>query len=218
MALHARTDARSNPKLQEAILYIASRCDGARNLGTTKLYKILFFAEAESYRNRRTTITNDPYVKRKYGPAPKRGIAEIAALEARGDLVMDTVGIGGSYEMISPIALRDANTSLFAREELAYLDYAIANYSRFSATALSKMTHEMPIWRWAHLNENINWDLLFDNSRVDLAPMSDVERREAQVRHRALRFAVGDITTLSSLRAIAGCRALTQHPARRGCL
>jgi hypothetical protein len=64
-------------KLKQLVHYV---CDIApnRQLGATKLNKILFYADTQAYLETGSPITGETYVKQKLGPVPKH-IGEILA-------------------------------------------------------------------------------------------------------------------------------------------
>src|SRR5579872_5047592 len=171
----------SNEKLTEAILYVADKCKG--DIGITKLYKLLFLADAESFKDHGATVTNDEYVKRDFGPTPKHALAMIGLLELSGELINQKTRVSGGYEQVTPVPLRAAKRSVFSTAELAYLDWAIEKYGKKTASALSKMTHEMPAWRWAKLGDKMDLGFLSYEVRVNLSPRITAAIRDEAARH-----------------------------------
>jgi hypothetical protein len=55
-------------KFKALVHYIVASCDDPQRLGATKLNKVLWFADAFSYRATKNSITDETYVKRQRGP------------------------------------------------------------------------------------------------------------------------------------------------------
>ena len=62
---------QSHNKFREPLLYVAHKSERDPSFGATKLNKLLFIADFLSYAKAGKSITGQPYVKLKNGPAPK---------------------------------------------------------------------------------------------------------------------------------------------------
>ena len=66
-----RIKTPDDAKLEELIILIASRSEDDPRFGSTKLNKLLFFADFLAYVKRGEAITNHVYMRLPNGPAPR---------------------------------------------------------------------------------------------------------------------------------------------------
>ena len=62
----------NDTKMRELILYVASKSQHDPKFGSTKLNKILFFADFAFYFKHGRSVTGQEYMRLKHGPAPRR--------------------------------------------------------------------------------------------------------------------------------------------------
>jgi len=77
------TEMRDIRKLKSLIHYVAWKAGKRDWFGATKLYKVLWFADARQFVLTKKPITGAVYIREKYGPVPKD------AMIARGELEKD---------------------------------------------------------------------------------------------------------------------------------
>jgi hypothetical protein len=82
-----RTDY-DEAKLAELILCVSERLADEPAAGSTKLNKLLFFAEFSHVRQHRQPITGAEYQRLPNGPAPRRLLPVRDRLVANGDAVL----------------------------------------------------------------------------------------------------------------------------------
>ena len=75
-------------KLEELIVYIATKCEGDPSFGATKLNKMLFFSDFTAFAMRGDAITGHDYMRLENGPAPRRFLPIRNRLIDRGDCVL----------------------------------------------------------------------------------------------------------------------------------
>lgn len=141
---------RSSPsfdaaKFKELILYISFLEQQDEMFGSTKLNKILYFADFEAYRKLGAPITGAEYQHLPEGPAPRQLLPYRRELEANGDLAMQPRRYF-SYSQMAPIALREPDLSLFTSEELSIVRAAIDMLRGMNAKAVSALSHDE--WGW----------------------------------------------------------------------
>jgi hypothetical protein len=71
-------------KLKRLIHYVAWKAGTRDWFGATKLYKVLWFADARQFVLKKKPITGAVYIREKYGPVPKQAMAVRAQLEKEG--------------------------------------------------------------------------------------------------------------------------------------
>lgn len=153
-------------KLKAVILYI-SRHPAVRDLGLTKLYKLIFFADAFHLREYGESITGSEYIKYQHGPVPSRAERCIKALRREELLETEKIPFGG-YEMTSVRPLGTPPTfDEFSSEELATLDAVCKQFGRLTATSLSERSHREPAWMATKLLEKIAPELIMYGTAED---------------------------------------------------
>jgi hypothetical protein len=163
-------------KLEALAHYICYKCQAPTALGSTKLNKILWYSDVISLKLRGEAITGETYVKRQYGPVPKRILEVIKRLEKRGDIVVRPSDYHG-YAKRDFIAMTKPDFSVFSPEEISIVDDVLREvcYSH-TATSISLSTHD-DIWRLADIGEEIPLETAFAS---ELAEISEDDVRWAK--------------------------------------
>ena len=156
------------PRLKELILYISKQAEPDENFGSTALNKLLFFADFLSYAKFGKPITGAEYIREKHGPVPKPvrtgRNSPIAELERAGALRREATrltGVPKEMTRVKPIALRQADMSLFSEDEINLVNQVIATFYGWPAGKISKYTHELPQWHSVPLLEVIPYETVF---------------------------------------------------------
>lgn len=144
-------------KLTELIVYLADRLSADRAGGSTKLNKVLFFADFTHVRRHGLPITGAEYQKLEFGPAPRRvpirqrlvhdGAAEVVSEELLG------------YRQHRLVARRPADLSVFDTDDLATIDAVLDDLAGMTAKQVSDLSHEEAAWRYTEMNATIPYDL-----------------------------------------------------------
>lgn len=140
-------------RLQTLIHHITTLCS-PEQLGRTKLAKIVWLSDVESYRLTGRTITqSDNYVKDEFGPRHRDLYSAIDSLKKSGIVVesANPTPVGVRHELF-PIATPDLSD--FSAEEIAIVDRIAARISRLSAKDASDLTHDA-LWQSATFNERL---------------------------------------------------------------
>lgn len=158
---------RDFTKLQELMLYIASRCAGDPCFGATKLNKLLFYADFEAFRRLGCSITDAEYMKLEHGPVPRHLVPARDALLAAGDArLFKTRFHDKPQDRLVP--LRDANLSGFTADQIALVEEIISRYWGATAAEISRRSHTLPAWRMTAENETIPYAATFFSGSFEL--------------------------------------------------
>jgi len=150
----------SKDKFKTAILYIASKCANIRTFGKTVLWKLLYFADFDSYELRNASITGETYRKIEHGPAPCHFDSAISEMKAKKLIKEEHVKAGNS-ERIKFIPLAEPDLSLFDGAEKEILDRTIAKLASMNATQISELSHRDMPWKATKMKEEIDYELVF---------------------------------------------------------
>ena len=143
-------------KLKDLAHFIIHECTErkcTRQLGAIRLNKAIWFVDVLAYHRNSAecSVTEEKYVKRQFGPVPKRILAALRALEGEGKIsIIEPAHRYGvrEYRSLQPPA--DVLTDDDKELALDVLDTALER----TATHLSEMTHDS-IWRAAREGEEI---------------------------------------------------------------
>ena len=152
-------------KLKNMILYFAnSPC--VSSLGTTKLYKLLYFADATCLREYGHSMSGSEYIKYEHGPVPSRGEKAIKILRKENAILVNPeVHYGMQLDAIR--ATVEPDFSLFDKSELDVLTRIAQTKGAASARLLSEESHLEPAWFYAGILNKLSPDLMFYGASED---------------------------------------------------
>jgi len=124
-------------------------------LGTTKLNKVLWFADVMHYRQRGCTISGRAhYTKNNFGPVPPGAPAALAALKRESQIMERSVatpaGPRREFVWLQPVDL-----SVFAQTEIPVLHEVIAWASTMTANEISDLTREA-LWEETEMGRSMS--------------------------------------------------------------
>lgn len=173
-------------KLTELVLYVAGCLRGDRAGGSTKLNKVLFFADFTHVRRHGRPITGAEYQHLPHGPAPRRLLPIRQQLIASGAAeLLEEDFLGRPQHRID--ARRPADLSVFTETELATIDDVLDDLAGLTGTQVSALSHEEPAWRHTSEGDRIPYELALVPKEQLVTPTA--RRLGAQV---AQRYAVAD--------------------------
>ena len=145
-------------KFDELVLIIANH-PNVTDLGLTKLYKLLYFAEVECLRTKGDMITGAEYLKYELGPVPSRGEKQLKALK-RAEHLLTVKEPYGTYFIERVIPQRAADCDVFDAQELQAIERVCQRYGNKTATYLSELSHQEPAWHYAALRGKLSPELM----------------------------------------------------------
>jgi hypothetical protein len=168
-------------KFTEMVLYVAERLRNDRAGGTTKLNKVLYFADFAHVRKHGRPISGATYQRLPHGPAPRRLKPVRTRLVAEGAaqvVIEDFLG----YETHRLIPLRPPDLSVFTDQELSTIDGVLGDLDQLTGRQVSDLSHEEPGWRFADDGETIPYEMAFAAHEQISTPVS--RRLAARVAER----------------------------------
>lgn len=144
----------SEQKFRELVLYVCLRSEGDQCFGVTKLNKLLYFIDSESFRQRGKTVSGQQYIKQPYGPVPEHINNALQTLQDAQDMAIRP-RIMGIYPQRQPLALRGPDMAHFSSEELCIIDAVVRQYRHMTASQCSTHAHQTAGWRLAEMGEQI---------------------------------------------------------------
>lgn len=141
-------------KLRELVLYISQESEGDDFFGMVKLNKLLFNIDFVAYRATGISVTGQTYQALEQGPAPKRMLPILKNMEKRSEVALREEPFFG-YTQKRPLALRQAELSLFSSDEIVLVDRMIKRFWKMKATQISEQSHAFVGWSLAEKGEAI---------------------------------------------------------------
>lgn len=136
-------------KLRAVVHYVCYRKrDQPTELSKTKLHKILFYSDMESYLDRKEPITGEEYIKHQFGPYSTHLDAIIEELEGAGCLVTSQKEFDIRGNVITQnlyFCAKEPDLSVFTAEEVSLLDEWIDKICRLTAQQVSELSHDI-VW------------------------------------------------------------------------
>lgn len=154
---HNRSDGRSvpccNERLRNLILYLAQRSVGDAGFGSTKLNKLLFYIDFLAYARTGASVTGLQYQRIKHGPALIAMKPTLVEMQNEGALDLEPRGFLPFKQKV-PVALVDADLSLFSSQEIALFDEVLGRFKNFNNTQISDEAYrEFSLTRFAEGQE-----------------------------------------------------------------
>jgi hypothetical protein len=141
---------RDIEKLKRLIHYVAWKAGKRDWCGATKLYKVLWFADARQFVLTKKPITGAVYIREKHGPVPKYGIVARRELEKAGAIRTSKEG-----NLTRIVALSRPDVSIFSVDELRAVDYWINHIDKeHTAESISDRSHDYA-WDIAKMGEEL---------------------------------------------------------------
>lgn len=176
-------------KYTELLIYIINYV-GARMLGKTKLYKILFFVDWESIKRYGTSITNDKYFKYPMGPVPENAWSLISTLK-RDNTISVEMDISENQKFMYLFkANREAIPNVFSSKEIELIVKVVDECSSKTRVELVEESHQGP------------WKMVGDWEEIILKKSDTLEGKRLKYEKDFAKSVVerysGDIEILSS--------------------
>jgi uncharacterized phage-associated protein len=152
-------------KLQQLILRIGNN-PHVQNLGETKLWKLIYFADVAALREHGRTITGSEFIRYDHGPVPSRGEKCLKVLTRAGALTI-TQEDHGTHRLNRVVPACEADEHAFSAEERHLIDQVCRQLGGKTAAALSELSHQEPAWRYAGRLAKLEPELMLYGSSED---------------------------------------------------
>lgn len=145
-------------KLDDLILYLGANPQ-VQDLGMTKLWKLIYFIDADYLREYGSTLTGSEYIKYEHGPVPSRGDKRVKRLK-KSDSIDVTSEVYAGYRL-NKVTTKSSNAeSPFSEGELNVINKVCNKLGAKSAAYLSDLSHEEPAWINAEKMQKISEELM----------------------------------------------------------
>jgi hypothetical protein len=143
----------------ELVLYVSSKCLDDPTFSRTKLLKILFYSDFESYGRYGHPITGVPYKKWPFGPAPE------AFMRLQDEMLRDRairIVQRRVYDTVRQrvLPLKDASIDLFSARDISIVEDWIRFFWNKTAKEVSRFSHGKA-WKLAEEDGLIPYEAVF---------------------------------------------------------
>ncbi|MEO7931574.1 MAG: Panacea domain-containing protein [Chthoniobacterales bacterium] len=152
-------------KLEELIVHLASH-PGVKDLGPTKLWKLIYFIDAQALRDLGEPVTDSEFIKYQHGPVPSRGEKHLKKLLESGDVTTTRAKVG-SMTLNKVHAQREPEMDVFESAEATLIESICKKLGGKSATVLSNLSHLEPSWHYAEMREKLSPELIAYGHKED---------------------------------------------------
>lgn len=168
-------DKKERGKYENAILYFAKYLT-PRQLGKTKLAKLLYYLDFISYRDNGKPVTGALYYKQEYGPLAQDLTEVIGDLVAKNKLEVNRVIVEDSDRQKDQFrALVEPNEKVFDAYEQGLLRKLVSTYGDLPTEAIVAKSHlEAP------------WVRAKNGAALDYKFASDIEDFDSEIAKEAL--------------------------------
>jgi hypothetical protein len=140
-------------KLKSVVHYICHAADKDK-LGSTKLNKILWYADSIYYLHTGKSLTGETYIKEKYGPIPKHILPVLDELESCDFIKRGKSDYHGRNKT-DYHCMEEPDISSIPKKERMFLDQLIDTIcKKHTAVSISNLSHDR-IWEIAEQGEEI---------------------------------------------------------------
>lgn len=129
-------------KFAALVLYIIWKTSHVAEFGSTKLNKVLWFAEARAFEAFGKTITGETFVRDQFGPRSKHLLPVLEELTSIG-IVQPFEEQVVHFRAQRYRAVQPPDTSMFSSDELNLIDWWVAQIGdKHTATSISELSHD----------------------------------------------------------------------------
>lgn len=164
--------------------YVVWKAGDRPNFGATKLYKVLWFADARTYVLTGKPISGETYIRKEHGPMPKHAVRARESLEGEGAIAFTPQR--GKFDNSRFHALTRPQMSGFSATDLQTVDWWIGYVDgAHTAGSVSDLSHDYG-WQIAEMDEELP---LYSVLAERIRDLNDDEREEARKRAKELGLA-----------------------------
>lgn len=159
---------KSERKLDELVVLLASRSKDDPKFGAIKLNKLLFYCDFLAYMTLGQPITGQEYFALPNGPALRYKARFWNRMEKQRAIAVRKEPTFFDSEREITLALREPNVKIFTPEQLDLIYRVLDNCRSKDGSELSELTHRFPGWKLAREKEVIPYSVALVGNRNPL--------------------------------------------------
>jgi len=147
-------------KFKQVLQYIIYRCGHLENVGSTVLYKLLYFVDFDYYELYEEKLTGEAYRRLPHGPAPCHFEEAVKELTAEGKIVHVDAKFGG-YDQQKFLSLKKPDVDALSGRELQVVEDVVAKYSGMTGAQIGACSHSDMPYKATEDGSIIEYELVF---------------------------------------------------------
>lgn len=164
-------------KFSDLLFYLVANFE-EEGVVETKLMKLLYFAEANYYKNNRETITGVDYFKNIYGPTPDIKVLNKTKKELKNFLSVKRKPYNEKYITVYKITNKDYSYNSLTEKEMEEAGKTFELYNRLPSGQLSKISHLDPPYLAAEKKIDFRYVSYRKDSEEDYEPAFSLKEGE----------------------------------------
>ena len=133
-------------KLIEAAIYLSELSIDDPNFGMTKLVKLLYYADGESYLQYGKPITGTTYLHFPHGPYPENWYQVREQMERNGDVEIAYETTVPGYQKYRMFPCRAADLECLSSTDRESLEAQVKRFVGFNAAGIEEYSHQEVGW------------------------------------------------------------------------
>lgn len=147
-------------KFKELLVYIVTNFNINRTLTETKLWKLLYFCEADFFEKSKKTITGVDYYKNKFGATPDKKIIDQAHLQLKGFIKRKKIKKKDGRTITVYESLKEYPYKYLSAQEVEEARKTCEKYYRLSVSAICVLAHKDPPYLGAKVREKVDFNFV----------------------------------------------------------
>ena len=149
---------KQREKFKNAILYFVRYCN-TKDLGATKLNKLMYYLDFLHYRDFKVSVTGADYTNKDYGPVPDSINSIIVSLQKERKLKVDKKVLGGKNGVtkMEYTGIEKPNMSFFNDKEEKTLKGVCKKFKKYATDKIVAQTHLEAPWFYSKKGDKINF-------------------------------------------------------------
>ena len=148
--------------------------------GSTKLNKVLFYADFVHHRRYGRPITGVEYQKLRHGPAARRLRPVRDELVKQGAIVVQQEALF-LHTIDRTVPQREPNLEMFSDTEREVVTEVVRQLDTMNAADVSAMSHEEFGWQWVEMGETIPYVSAFAKPDLEVTVTDHMKQRAGKL-------------------------------------
>lgn len=151
------TFTHDREKTKEAVIYLCQQSLDDANFGVSKMTKLLYFADMNSYRHLGKPITGNRYLHFPHGPHPAEWYDIRREMEKAGDIEVLHHDLHRYYYHYWIIPLREPTPGILNDTEIRTLDEVLLEYAQETKAGIEQRSRWEVAWRATEDGEPLDY-------------------------------------------------------------
>ncbi len=171
-------------KFKQLLVYIVNNYNN-NDLYETKLWKLIYFCDADYFEKNRKTITGINYYKNTYGPTPDKNVVDLAIKKAKDFITIDKyVKNGNKKSLYRPKKMCDLN--FLTADEIEEVRKVCEKYFRLSTNDIIILAHKDTPYLGSKMGGVINFKLV-DYRDEEYPENEDCDNYQGEISDEAIK-------------------------------